>query len=163
MVLTTNVSSFAMSPDGTLIAAYGIPDALHSNFFYTPPGIWRYLPQFVPGNPAPPPATTELLEINSGRVLAVLPNSSWPMFSPDGKTLVVQECYGGTLQVWDIPMQRPIGVIVGYSLLTALLSLVFARLAALLWARRTRARRDYAGQAQQPNLTSHGNSAGTSP
>jgi WD40 repeat protein len=72
----------------------------------------------------------------SGEELAVLRNCSAPMFSPDGRTLAVHDIDGKTLELFDLPIRKPIGKILGLAALAAVATLL--ALNGLGWLRRRR-------------------------
>ncbi|HMF17763.1 MAG TPA: hypothetical protein VKE98_11190 [Gemmataceae bacterium] len=62
------------------------------------------------------PADTEIMSLQHGRS---------PVFSPDGRTLLVSAGHnGGTLQLWDLPIRKPIGKILGLAALAAVATLL---------------------------------------
>jgi WD40 repeat protein len=59
----------------------------------------------------------------SGQDIIGLKGCSWPHFSPDDKTLVVRG-KDGSVQLWDLPIRKPIGKILGLAGLAALATLL---------------------------------------
>jgi len=74
----------------------------------------------------------------SGEEIAVLPDCSYPVFSPDGRTLAVTNIDEGSLQLWDLPIRKPIGKILGLAGLAAVATLLAIN--GLGWLRRRRMR-----------------------
>jgi hypothetical protein len=73
----------------------------------------------------------------SGEEFLVLKDCSFPHFSPAGKTLAVSGG-DGTLQLWDLPIRKPIGRILGLAGLAAVATLLAIN--GLGWLRRRRMR-----------------------
>jgi len=78
-----------------------------------------------------------LKDFYSGLDIVALKGCKSPHFSPDGKTLVV-EGNDGSLQLWDLPIRKPIGRILGLAGLAAVATLL--ALGGLGWLRRRRMR-----------------------
>jgi len=78
-----------------------------------------------------------LKDYYSGLDIIALKGCKWPHFSPDGKTLVT-EGNDGSLQLWDLPIRKPIGKILGLAGLAAVATLL--ALGGLGWLRRRRMR-----------------------
>jgi WD40 repeat protein len=74
--------------------------------------------------------------IPSGEELAVLKDCSCPVISPDGKTLAVTGADDASLQLWDLPIRKPIGKILGLAALAAVATLLAIN--GLGWLRRRR-------------------------
>lgn len=77
-----------------------------------------------------------LKAVGSGEQIIVLKNCLNPLFSPDGRTLAVTSADGTSLQLWDLPIRKPIGKILAYAVLAALVTLLV--LNGLGWLRRSR-------------------------
>src|SRR5262249_36811911 len=62
----------------------------------------------------------------SGEALNVLENCTAPMFSPDGRTLAVNGIGTDrkTLQIFDLPIRKPLGKILGLAGLAAVATLL---------------------------------------
>jgi WD40 repeat protein len=73
----------------------------------------------------------------SGEQLLVLKNCSFPVFSPDGRTLAATGT-DGSLQLWDFPIRKPIGKILGLAGLAAVATLLVFN--GLGWLRRRKMR-----------------------
>jgi WD40 repeat protein len=74
----------------------------------------------------------------SGEELCVLKDCRDPIFSPDGRTLAVTSADGKSLQLWDLPIRKPIGKILGFAVLAAVATLLAFN--TLGWLRRRRMR-----------------------
>jgi WD40 repeat protein len=74
----------------------------------------------------------------SGEKLIVLNDCHSPLFSPDGKILAVRGSADGSLQLWDLPIRKPIGKILGLAALAAVATLPAFN--GLGWLRRRRMR-----------------------
>ena len=77
------------------------------------------------------------MELPSEKEIIVLKNCSFPVFSHDGKTLAVTGT-GDTLQLWDLPIRKPVGKILGLAGLAAVATLL--GLNGIGWLRRRRMR-----------------------
>ena len=74
----------------------------------------------------------------SGEELCVLKDCLDPIFSPNGRTLAVTSADGKSLQLWDLPIRKPIGKILGLAGLAAVATLLAIN--GLGWLRRRRMR-----------------------
>jgi hypothetical protein len=88
---------------------------------------------------------TILKAFPSGEEIIALENSFCPVFSPDGRTLAVtganwssEGSYFSSLQLWDLPICKPIGKILGLAGLAAAATLLAFN--GLGWLRRRRMR-----------------------
>ena len=86
---------------------------------------------------------TILKAFPSGEEIIALENSFCPVFSPDGRTLAVtganwssQGTYFSSLQLFDLPIRKPIGKILGLAALAAVATLLVIN--GLGWLRRRR-------------------------
>jgi WD40 repeat protein len=117
----------ALSPDGKTMAATIVPLFLQENYFThyarNPEGFWSWLPDWAPGRKLPK-THVKLIDVSSGEALAILDNCAWPVFSPDGKTMVAMRADDGFLQFWDLPLRRPLGKIFAFSVLAFFLTLM---------------------------------------
>jgi WD40 repeat protein len=68
--------------------------------------------------------------------IVVLKDCNTPSFSPDGKTLAVNGMLDGSFQLWDLPIRKPIGKILGLAGLASVATLL--ALGGLGWLRRRR-------------------------
>jgi len=60
----------------------------------------------------------------TGEEICVLKNCTAPVFSPDSRTLAVAGSDGISLQLWDLPIRKPIGKILGLATLAAAATLL---------------------------------------
>jgi WD40 repeat protein len=74
----------------------------------------------------------------SGEQISVLKHCSSPVFSPDSRSLAVTGTDGISLQLWDLPIRKPIGKILAQAGLAALATLL--ALNGLSWLRRRRSK-----------------------
>ena len=73
----------------------------------------------------------------SGDEICVLKGCKRPLFSPDSRTLAVTS-NNGSLQLWDLPIRKPIGKILGLPILAAVTTLLAINGLGWLQRRRTR-------------------------
>jgi WD40 repeat protein len=77
-----------------------------------------------------------LYSLPEGKRIAALQDCRYPVFSPDGKTLATTNVDGSSLQLWDFPIRKPIGKILGFAALAAAATLLAIN--GLGWLRRRR-------------------------
>jgi hypothetical protein len=70
--------------------------------------------------------------------IIALTDARLPHFSVDGNTLAVRTDTGGSLQLWDLPIRKPIGRILGLAGLAFVATLLTFN--GLAWLRRKRMR-----------------------
>jgi WD40 repeat protein len=121
-------STAAIAPDGKTVALGDIPDEEES--------LWSWLRDLlgIQGNPSK--YDVRLNAFPSGEEIIVLKNCYSPVFSPDGRTLLVEGADGKSLQLWDLPIRKPIGKILGLAGLATVATLLAFN--GLRWLRRRR-------------------------
>ena len=126
----------AMAPDGQTVALGW------SGFLKLP--WWNWFQEWLGKQEDPygvvlaPQYHVALHAFPSGEELLVLKNCTSPIFAPDGKTLAVIGADGTSLQLWDLPIRKPIGKILGLAGLAAVATLLVFQ--GLGWLRRRRMR-----------------------
>lgn len=78
--------------------------------------------------------SVRIYDTNTGRELHVLHAQQNPFFSPDGRTLTTSD--NGRLAVWDLPPRKPWNLILAWSALAGLVTLLLCLLVQVWWARR---------------------------
>jgi WD40 repeat protein len=121
-----------IAPDGQTIA--------YSTMNLEQPSWWNRLIERV-GSPKDPSDIHYVIlkTVVSGEEVVALNRCTSPMFSPDGKTLAVFDPQYNFLQLWDLPIHKPIGKILGLAALAAVATLLAFN--AFGWLRRNRMRR----------------------
>ena len=56
----------------------------------------------------------KLLDVASGREVAMIPKGTIPKCSPDGRRFAIRE-KDGTIAIWDMPPRKPLGLYLGLS------------------------------------------------
>ena len=82
----------------------------------------------------------------SGQEFFVLKNCGNPVFSPDGGTLAVTGADNNSLALWDFPIRKPIGKMLGLAGLAAVATLLAFN--GLGWLRRRRSSPADSGSSQ---------------
>jgi WD40 repeat protein len=123
-----------ITPDGKT-AAWGIGSP---NIRYAPQATWSSWFMDWLGIQQRPSSnlSVSLNAIPSGDEIAVLNDCSCPVISPDGKTLAVTSADNASLQLYDLPIRKPIGKILGFAGLAAVATLLAIN--GLGWLRRRR-------------------------
>lgn len=101
--------------DGKIVALDTIVIAPSENLFHHKLMDWLGLPRKSTQR------NVTLFAIPSGVEIITLPDCFGPVFSPDGKTLAVAGADRSSLQLWDLPIRRPVVKIVFFSFLAMLL------------------------------------------
>jgi WD40 repeat protein len=99
---------------------------------------WNWLAEFLGIEVEPPKTWVTLNAFPTGEEVGVLKNCCNPVFSPDGRNLAVTSADGKSLQLWDLPIRKPIGKILGLAALAAVATLLAFN--GLGWLRRRRMR-----------------------
>jgi WD40 repeat protein len=102
-----------------------------------PNSLWTWIADLLGLEGKAPDTYVSLMELPSEKEIIVLKNCSFPVFSHDGKTLAVTGT-GDTLQLWDLPIRKPVGKILGLAGLAAVATLL--GLNGIGWLRRRRMR-----------------------
>jgi hypothetical protein len=120
--------TFALNTDGKTIAV---------DYFICPlpEEWWEKLMSDLGIRDIPSTHQVTLKAIPSGEQIAVLNRCMYPHFSKDGSTLIVNG-EDGSLQLWDLPIRKPIGKILGLAALAAVATLLAFN--GLGWLRRRR-------------------------
>jgi WD40 repeat protein len=109
----------AISPDAQTIAVADIDPP-------NPPqqsSWWTRFTQWL-GIRGEPSFYVTLKTFPSADEIVVLKDCRSPVFSPDGKMLAVNGMLDGSLQLWDLPIRKPIGKILGLAGLAAVATLL---------------------------------------
>ena len=132
----------AIAPDGQTLAW-----ARNSSFNLPQKSMWSMFKELL-GIPEDPPAGEDvsLHAFPSGQEFFVLKNCGNPVFSPDGGTLAVTGADNNSLALWDFPIRKPIGKMLGQAGLAAVATLLV--LNALGWLRRRRSSPADSGSSQ---------------
>jgi WD40 repeat protein len=131
-----------VSPDNTTLVT-------HVKIEPRPNAIWRWIKEHVFRTPTKPKedreeTSLELWDLATRRSLDVLDDYATEcLFSPDGKTFVAQKD-SKRIDVWDLPPRKPIGSIIAWSVMPALLVLLFSE------ARRRRLQRKVVAAESAP-------------
>ena len=127
-----------LSTRGIAIAPDGQSIALPVSFPLRKKSWWSRFEEWLGKQEEAPSAYyLSLNAFPSGEEFLVLKDCSFPHFSPAGKTLAVSGG-DGTLQLWDLPIRKPIGRILGLAGLAAVATLLAIN--GLGWLRRRRMR-----------------------
>ena len=118
-----------LAPDGQMLALEIIGARKQS--------MWSWLTELMENQADSTETYVSLNRFPSGKELTILRDCSGPVFSPDGKTLAVSGT-DGSLHLWDLPIRKPIGKILGLAGLAAVATLLAFN--ALGWLRRRRMR-----------------------
>jgi WD40 repeat protein len=121
-----------MSPDGKTIAVEAFAADLPDKSWWTEFMHWLGKPREV--------ALDNWVTLNafpSDEEIIALEGYRSPVFSPDGETLAVM-ANDGSLQLWDLPIRKPIGKILGLTALAAVATLLAIN--DLGWLRRRKMR-----------------------
>ena len=122
-------SSFAINPDGQTIAVD------HSLTSIPQESWWGRFLEWLGIRHGFSTRWVTLKAIPSGQEIIVLKGCMYPEFSPDGETLVASGT-DGSLQLWDLPIRKPIGKILGLAGLAAAATLLAFK--GFGWLRRRR-------------------------
>jgi hypothetical protein len=124
-------TGLAFDPDSQILAtsSFGPPQTSWWNWFKELFGIEDELSLVE---------SVTLHAFSSGEQVLVLQDCSSPVFSPDGKILAVTSANRTSLQLWDLPIRKPIGKILGRAGLAAVATLLAIN--GLGWLRRRRRR-----------------------
>src|SRR5262249_15261326 len=124
------------APDGKLLAVGDSTwPVTHDNTW------WNWFTGWLRRQDNPTGFRVLLKSLPSGEQVVVLPGCLWPVISPDGKTLAVtfwSDLERTSVQLWDLPIRKPIGKILGLSALAAVATLLAFN--GLDWLRRRRMR-----------------------
>jgi WD40 repeat protein len=130
-------ATMAISPDGRTIALAQHTPKLRQKSWWSRSMDWIGIQE-----ENRPDGIVTLNSFPSGEEITVLngcESPKWrPKFSPDGKTLAVTGT-DGSLQLWDLPIRKPIAKILAYAGLAALVTLLAFK--GLGWLRRRRAKK----------------------
>jgi WD40 repeat protein len=118
-----------LAPDGQMLALEIIGARKQS--------MWSWLTELMENQADSTETYVSLNRFPSGKELTILRDCSGPVFSPDGKTLAVSGT-DGSLHLWDLPIRKPIGKILGMAVLAAVATLLAFN--GLGWLRRRRSR-----------------------
>jgi hypothetical protein len=124
----------AISADGKT-AAWGV---CNSSIAPQQKSWWSWFTDWLGIHGDPGKYYVTLNAFPSGEEIIVLKDCSAPQFSPDGLTLTVYGPGGKSLQLWDFPIRKPIGQILGVAGLAAVATLLAIN--GLGWLRRRRMR-----------------------
>jgi WD40 repeat protein len=128
------IGRVALAPDGKMVALGAV------NMIGPPQkSWWGQFTEWLGLQSEHSVRTVILQAFPSGEEITVLPNCSFPVFSPDGRTLAVTSFdggYGESLQLWDLPIRKPIVKILGLAALAALATVLLIN--GLGWLRRRR-------------------------
>ncbi|HMF19656.1 MAG TPA: hypothetical protein VKE98_20790, partial [Gemmataceae bacterium] len=120
-------SPYALSPDGQTIAVD------HTVTPLPQPSWWGGMMEWLGIRQPSSTRFVTLKATSSGEEIATLHGCMYPGFSPSGKTLVVSGS-DGSLQLWDLPIRKPVGKILGLAGLAAVATLLaFNGLGWLRW------------------------------
>jgi WD40 repeat protein len=119
-----------LAPDGKTVAIGGWPDSEEMSFWDRIMD-WLGLQETPDGH-----YLVKLIDVSSEQDVANLIGYMSPTFSPDGKTLATANMK--SVQLWDLPIRKPIGKILGLAGLAAVATLL--ALGGLGWLRRRRMR-----------------------
>jgi len=119
-----------MAPDGQTVAWGGLREQK---------SWWSWFPELFGKEEYSLGLSVSLHRFPSGERFQLLENCASPVFSPDGETLAVISDDFRSFQLWDLPIHKPIGKILGLAALAAVATpLAFT---AFGWLRRNRMRR----------------------
>jgi len=107
-----SITFATMAPDGQTVAMEQWQPMWQPA---TPPNsCWSWFTNWLRFQSQPSQDTVILRAFPTGTEIMAIRDSRWPVFSPDGRTLLVSTGHnGGTLQLWDLPIRKPIGKILG--------------------------------------------------
>jgi WD40 repeat protein len=126
--------AFAIAPDGRTVALGGRDP---QRWFQHQRTLWNWFQEEWLGIQRNDSEFYVVLkDFPSGEEIVVLQNCSYPVFSPDGRTLAVIGADGESLHLWDLPIRKPIGKILGLAGLAAVATLLAFN--GLGWLRRRR-------------------------
>jgi WD40 repeat protein len=125
------VAWYSLSPDGQFFATCQMRKTVPSEFQKL---LSRWMPRVFPIDETDQPVI-RIWNTESGKELTSLQKCQGPFaFSPDGQTLAARN-QDGTLQLWDVPPRKPLGLIFAWSCVSAGLVLLFN-----CWGTRRRSR-----------------------
>jgi WD40 repeat protein len=137
--ISTETIWAALAPDGKTVAVEVWQDAPE-------PSLWDHFLDCLGIHKAPqgPPFMEEgdyfvrLIDVSSGEEIISLNSCGGPSFSADGKTLATSGIDGRanrtSVQIWDVPIRKPVGKILGLAGLAAVATLLAIN--GLGWLRR---------------------------
>jgi len=125
------IEKVALAPDGKMVALGAVT-------MIEPPqkSWWKQFTEWLGLQSEHSVRSVILQTFLSGEEIAVLPNCSSPVFSPDGQTLAVTSFDGESLQLWDLSIRKPIGKILALAGLAALATLLAFKAIACLRRKR---------------------------
>jgi WD40 repeat protein len=134
------IEKVALAPDGKMVALGAV------NVIGPPQkSWWKQFTEWLGLQSKRSVRSVILQAFPSGEEITVLPNCSSPVFSPDGRTLAVTSFDGDSLQLWDLPIRKPIGKILSLAGVAAVATLL--ALGGLGWLRRRRCSGQRANQS----------------
>jgi WD40 repeat protein len=139
-ITTTDFEKAHLAPDGKTVAIGVWPDSEEMSFWDRIMD-WLGLQETPDGH-----YLVKLIDVSSEQDVANLIGYMSPTFSPDGKTLATANMK--SLQLWDLPIRKPIGKILGLAGLAFMATLLASN--GLAWSRRRAMKRRFQNSAIEP-------------